>query len=220
MNVRAAKVRFFYCVSFERRPNIANPKKGKQTVWMNEDIHFREVRLIDEDGEMRGVVATTAALDRAESVGLDLVLISADPQNPVCRIMDYGKYAFEQSKREREAKKKQKVTDLKEVQLKLTTEEHDLSVKVKNAVRFLEGEDRVRVVIRFRGREMTYQNRGIDVMKAFAQRCEEYGSMERPPRVEGRNMVMYLAPLTAKEKKERERVKQQKAQQESQTVEA
>ena len=131
---------------------------------------------------------------QAEASGLDLVLISPNADNPVCRIMDYGKYQYEQSKREREAKRNQKVTNVKEVQLKLTTEEHDLAYKSRNACRFLQAGDRVKVVIRFRGREMAYTNQGYDVMEDFASTCDEYGMIDRPPRVEGRNMVMFLAP--------------------------
>ncbi len=143
---------------------------------------------------MVGVVPTDRALDQAEEAGLDLVLISANPQNPVCRIMDYGKYAFEQKKREREARKKQKVTEVKEVQIKLTTEEHDTQVKVKNALRFLSNGDRVKVVIRFRGREMAYTNQGYAVMENFAAKVGDAGVIDRRPLVEGRHMVMYISP--------------------------
>lgn len=183
---------------------IANPK-NKNTVRINEEIRFKELRLIDAEGEMRGIVSLQTALDMAMQAGLDLVLISPNPDNPVARIMDYGKYAFEQSKREREAKKKQKTTSVKEVQIKLTTEEHDFNVKVKNALRFLGNEDRVKVVIRFRGREMSYQNQGYAVMEDFADACREAGTVDRPPRIEGRNMVMYLSPLSNREKKERDK---------------
>lgn len=187
----------------KRRPTIVNPK-GKNTVKLNDEIRFRELRLIDADGEMRGIVPLEQALRLAEESDLDLVLISPNPDNPVARIMDYGKFVFEQSKREREAKKKQKVVSVKEVQIKLTTEEHDTNVKVKNALRFLKDGDKVRVVIRFRGREMSYQNQGYAVMQDFADACREEGSVDRPPRIEGRNMVMFLSPLTSKERKELE----------------
>lgn len=143
---------------------------------------------------MVGVVPLSVAKERAQDANLDLVLISPNPDNPVTRIMDYGRYVFEQAKREKEAKKNQKTTSVKEVQLKLTTAEHDLGYKTKNAVRFLEDGDRVKVVIRFRGREMAYQNHGFEVMKKFAEGCGEIAEVDRAPRVEGRNMVMYLAP--------------------------
>lgn len=147
---------------------------------------------------MIGMVSREEALQRAAEASMDLVLIADQKDNPVCKIMDYGKYAFEQSKRAREAKKNQKVTQVKEVQIKLTTEEHDFNVKVRNARRFLEKEDRVKVVIRFRGREMNYQNQGIEVMNDFADAIKDLGTVDRAPRMEGRHMVMYLAPLKEK----------------------
>ncbi len=143
---------------------------------------------------MVGVVETSQARQMADNLSLDRVVIAPQAEVPVCRIMDYGNFLFEQAKKDREAKKKQKVTEVKEVGVKLTTEEHDFGYKTKNACRFLEAGDRVKVVIRFRGREMAYTYRGFDVMKQFAEACSEHGSVDRPPRVEGRNMVMYLAP--------------------------
>lgn len=144
---------------------------------------------------MVGMVPVEEAQDRARAVGMDLVLVSPSPQNPVTKIMDYGKFAFEQEKKRREAKKNQKTVSVKEVQIKLTTEEHDLNVKIKNAVRFLKGGDRVKVVIRFRGREMAFTGQGYDVMNDFADAVSEYGEIDRPARMEGRHMIMYLAPL-------------------------
>jgi translation initiation factor IF-3 len=143
---------------------------------------------------MVGIVAISEARKRAEDQDLDLVLIAAQPENPVCKIMDYGKFMFEQGKREREAKKNQKVTEVKEVGIKLTTEEHDFAFKTKNACHFLQDGDRVKVNIRFRGREMAYTSRGYDVMKQFAEACQGFGQVDREPKVEGRNMVMFLAP--------------------------
>lgn len=208
----------FLCEKRRGGITIVNPR-GKNTVRMNEDIRFREVRLIDADGEMRGIVPTDQALRLAEESGLDLVLISPNPDNPVARIMDYGKFVFEQSKRDREAKKKQKVVSVKEVQIKLTTEEHDTNVKVRNALRFLKDGDRVRVVIRFRGREMSYQKQGYAVMEEFADACREEGKVDRPPRIEGRNMVMFLSPLTIKERKEMEARKSAQESDQEQTME-
>ncbi|MHB1453201.1 MAG: translation initiation factor IF-3 [Saccharofermentanales bacterium] len=160
----------------------------------NDEIRFRSVRLIDSDGTMIGVVTIDEAKRKAEEQQLDLVLISAVADNPVCKVMDYGKYMFEQSKREREAKKNQKITEIKEVQLKISTEEHDFQFKTKNACRFLNDGDRVKVVIKFRGREMAYTSRGYDVMREFTSMCAEFGVVDKDPRLEGRNMVMYLAP--------------------------
>ncbi len=158
----------------------------------NERIRFREVRLIDENGEMIGVIPTAEALRRAKDAGLDLVLMSANPSNPVCKIMDYGKHMFEQSKREKEARRRQKTIEVKEVGLKLSTEEHDLNVKLRNARKFLESGNRVKVSIRFRGREMAYTSQGYDVMNNFAAQLKDIAEVDRAPRVEGRNMNMYL----------------------------
>jgi translation initiation factor IF-3 len=172
--------------------HIAKATSGQM---INDEIRFQKVRLIESDGSMVGVVPISDARKRAEDQSLDLVLISAQADNPVCKIMDYNKFKFEQSKKEKEAKKNQRITEIKEVGLKLTTEEHDLSYKTKNACRFLEEGDRVKVVLKFRGREMTYTSRGFEVMRQFAKACEAVGQVDREPKVEGRNMVMFLAPL-------------------------
>lgn len=184
---------FFAC---KRRQIIA---RQRDNTLINEDIRYNELRLIDQNGEMLGMVSREEALDKAMQAGLDLVLIADQKNNPVCKIMDYGKFAFEKSKRARESKKNQKITQVKEVQIKLTTEEHDFNVKVKNARRFLSKDDRVKVVIRFRGREMNYQDQGFEVMQDFAEAIEDLGKIDRAPRMEGRHMVMYLAPLKEKE---------------------
>lgn len=161
---------------------------------MNDNIKFSKVRLIDAEGNMVGVVPIEEAQKAAEEADLDLVCISANPDNPVCRIMDYGKYLFEQSKREKEAKKKQKETELKEVGMKLTTDTHDIEVKQKMVIRFLKNGDRVKVKIRYRGREMAYQQQGYAVMEKFMEGIEEYGQIDKQPKIEGRNMVMYVVP--------------------------
>ena len=156
------------------------------------------MRLIDADGTMVGIVPIEQARKAADLAGLDLVLIANNPDNPVCKVMDYGKYLFEQAKREKEARKNQKVIETKEVGMKLTTEDHDLNVKTKNACRFLKDGNRVKVIVkvtlRFRGREMAYQNQGYAVMEKFASLCEEVGQIDKPAKIEGRNMVMFLAP--------------------------
>lgn len=180
--------RSIFCVEVK---NIARQTNNLQ---MNEAIRFKQVRLINADGQMVGVVQTSEALRQAEEAGLDLVLISPNPDNPVCKILDYGKYQFEQAKREKEAKKNQKVVEVKEVGLKLTTEEHDLGFKLKNAEKFLKEGNRVKISIRFRGREMAYTNQGFDVMKTVAERLSEVAQVDRPAKVEGRHMVMFLMP--------------------------
>ena len=161
---------------------------------INEDIKFPKVRLIDADGQMVGVVSIEDALKAAEEADLDLVCISANPENPVCRIQDYGKFLFEQGKREKEAKKKQKETETKEIGIKLTTDVHDIEVKQKAVIKFLKAGDRVKINIRFRGREMAFQQQGFEVMAKFAEGIEEYGQVDKQPKIEGRNMVMYLVP--------------------------
>lgn len=161
---------------------------------MNDNIKFSKVRLIDAEGNMVGVVPIEEAQKAAEDADLDLVCISANPDNPVCRIMDYGKFLFEQSKREKEAKKKQKETELKEVGMKLTTDTHDIEVKQKMVIRFLKNGDRVKVKIRYRGREMAYQQQGYAVMEKFMEGIEEYGQIDKQPKIEGRDMVMFVVP--------------------------
>ena len=161
---------------------------------VNDAIRFGKVRLIDADGKMVGVVPIEEARKAAEEADLDLVCISANPDNPVCRIMDYGKYLFEQSKREKEAKKKQKETELKEIGMKLTTDTHDIEVKRRAVIKFLKNGDRVKVKIRFRGREMAYQQQGYQVMEKFMEGISEYGQIDKQPKIEGRDMVMFLVP--------------------------
>ena len=165
---------------------------------MNDNIKFSKVRLIDAEGNMVGVVPIDDALKAADEADLDLVCISANPDNPVCRIMDYGKYLFEQSKREKEAKKKQKETELKEVGMKLTTDTHDIEVKQKMVIKFLKNGDRVKVKIRFRGREMAYQQQGYQVMENFMEGIAEFGQVDKQPKVEGRDMVMFVVPKKSK----------------------
>ena len=161
---------------------------------INEEIRDREVRLIDQNGEQLGVMLTRQALELAEERQLDLVKIAPQAKPPVCKLMDYGKYRFEQSKREREIRKNQKIITLKEVRLSATIDEHDVDVKFRNAVKFLEEGDKVKVNIRFRGRQITHSEIGLKVMKDFAERIKEYAIVERQPLIEGRNMIMILNP--------------------------
>ena len=161
---------------------------------INEEIRDREVRVIGQDGEQLGIMATSAALALAEEKQLDLVKIAPQAKPPVCKIMDYGKYRFEQSKREREMRKNQKVIVIKEVQLSATIEEHDIDVKFRAAEKFLKDGNKVKVSIRFRGRQIAHSEIGLDVMKDFAERCKDVAVVERKPIMEGRNMTMILAP--------------------------
>ena len=161
---------------------------------INEEIRDREVRVIGQDGEQLGIMSTAAALALAEEKQLDLVKIAPQAKPPVCKIMDYGKYRFEQSKREREMRKNQKVIVVKEVQLSATIEEHDIDVKFRAAQKFLGDGNKVKVSIRFRGRQIAHSEIGLEVMKDFAERCKDCAVVERKPIMEGRNMTMVLAP--------------------------
>lgn len=163
---------------------------------INEEIRDREVRLIDVDGEQLGIVNTRKALEIAEEKRLDLVKVAPTANPPVCRIMDYGKYKYELAKREKEARKNQKVINVKEIRLTPNIEAHDLNVKAKTAIRFLESGDKVKVSVRFRGREMGHTEIGREVLKDFAKLIDEVGTIEKPAKLEGRNMVMHLTPKT------------------------
>ena len=165
---------------------------------INEEIRDKEVRLIDSDGSQLGVMNIQQALDIAIDRGLDLVKIAPKAEPPVCRIMDYGKFRFEQAKKEKEARKNQKVVDIKEVRLSAKIDVHDFEVRVKNAQKFLKNGDKVKASIRFRGREMAHTDIGLGVMNRFAEACAEFGSIEKPAKLEGRQMLMFLAPLKNK----------------------
>ena len=168
-------------------------KDSKQTQ-INDEIRASEVRLINEDGEMIGIVSIDEALDMAEKADLDLVNISPNADPPVCKILDYGKYRYEQQKKEKTAKKNQHVTEIKEIRLSASIEDHDVEVKAKNAAKFLQEGDKVKVSLRFRGRERDYTQLGFDAMEKFAEMVSEYGVVEKPAKMEGRRMNMFLAP--------------------------
>ena len=165
---------------------------------INDEITVRECRLIGIDGQQMGVYLVTQALRVAEQEGLDLVEIAPNAEPPVCRIMDYGKYRFDQEKKLKEAKKNQKTTSLKEMRLSATIDTHDLEVKAKNVQKFLAGGDKVKVSIRFRGREMAHPERGHEIMAKFAEMCAENGNIEKPSKLEGRMMLMFLAAKPVK----------------------
>ena len=165
---------------------------------INDEIRDREVRVIDENGEQLGVMLTVKAMELAESRGLDLAKIQPTAKPPVCKLMDYDKYRYEQSRRERENRKNQRVVETKEVQLSATIEENDVLTKAKMAIKFLQGGDKVKVSIRFRGRQITHSEIGLKVMTDFAERCKEVSMVERRPLMDGRHMIMILAPKAAK----------------------
>ncbi|MBV35628.1 translation initiation factor IF-3 [Kangiella spongicola] len=161
---------------------------------INENIRAKEVRLIRADGENVGVVDTRDALEQAQEAKLDLVEVSPDANPPVCKIMDFGKYLFEQKKAKAAAKKKQKVTQVKEIKFRPGTDIGDYKVKLRNLIRFLEDGDKTKITVRFRGREMAHQELGMELLKRVEKDLEEYGSVEQRPSMEGRQMTMVIAP--------------------------
>ena len=163
---------------------------------MNDRIRADEIRLIGADGENVGVVSPARALEMAEEVGLDLVEISPNANPPVCKIMDFGKYKYEQQKREAEARKKQKTIEVKEVKFRPNTDIHDYEVKMRNVFKFLENGDKVKITLRFRGREMAHQNLGRELLERVAGDVKEIGKVENMPKMEGRQMVMMIGPAT------------------------
>ena len=165
---------------------------------INEGIKFKEVRVIDSDGSQLGILPIAKALESAYAKDLDLVNISPNAVPPVCKIMDYGKYRFEQAKREKDAKKNQKVIDIKEIRLGLSIDKHDFETKGNHAIRFLKDGDKVKVSIRFRGREMGHPEIGLETMARFAEYCSEVATVEKAAKIEGRNMLMFLAPKSGK----------------------
>ncbi|MGI6175092.1 MAG: translation initiation factor IF-3 [Christensenellales bacterium] len=161
---------------------------------INEGIRDREVRLIDQNNEMIGVVPIEKAQSLAEAAELDLVKIAPNSSPPVCKIMDYGKFRFEASKKEKENRKNQKIVTLKEVRLSTTIDEHDIQVKAKNCIKFLNAGDKVKVSLRFKGRQITHSELGLNVLKNFYKLVEDYCVQDRSPKMEGRSMTMILSP--------------------------
>nr|WP_255744021.1 translation initiation factor IF-3 [Aliiroseovarius sediminis] len=178
-----------------RRPHNAPPTRDTGPR-VNERIKAPEIRLIGADGENVGVVTPAQAVVMAQEAGLDLVEISPNASPPVCKIMDFGKFKYEQQKRESEARKKQKTIDVKEVKFRPNTDTHDYDVKMRNVVKFLEAGDKVKVTLRFRGREMAHQNLGRELLQRVAADTKEIGKVENMPKMEGRQMVMMIGPVT------------------------
>ena len=168
---------------------------------INEEIRIREVRVTDENGEQLGIMQTRDALRLAEERHLDLVEVAPKARPPVCKIMDFGKYRYEQQKRDKEARKKQKVVTIKEVKLRPNIEQHDFDVKLKNAQRFIEEGNKVKVTIMFRGRELSHPEIGSTVLDKIAKALGDTVSVERAAKLEGKNMTMILSPKAQKNKK-------------------
>jgi len=161
---------------------------------VNEQIKAREVLVVDADGTQLGVMKTDEALNLAQEKKLDLVNVAPGAKPPVCRLMDYGKHKYEQSKRDREARKRQKITTVKEVKLRPNIDQHDFDVKVKRSKKFLENGDKVKVTVMFRGREITHPEIAQRLCKQLAEDLADYSVVEKPAKQEGRNMLMILAP--------------------------
>jgi translation initiation factor IF-3 len=161
---------------------------------LNEGIRAREVRLIDQNGEHLGIKSKIEALEIATRVNLDVVLVAPNAKPPVARIMDYGKFRFEQQKKDKEARKNQKIINLKEVRLSPTIDEHDFNTKLRNAIKFLEKGDKVKASIRFKGRAITHKEIGQRVLVRFMDACKEVATVESHPKMDGRSMFMVLAP--------------------------
>lgn len=168
-------------------------KETNKDVQINEQIRDKEIRLVGSDGEQLGIVSSKEAQKIASEKNLDLVKIAPQAKPPVCKIMDYGKYLFEQAKKDKEAKKKQKVIEIKEIRLSPTIEKHDFETKLKHAQKFLVDGNKIKVSIRFKGRQIAHTNSGMEVLTSFANACEN-ATLEKHPKMEGRSMFMVLAP--------------------------
>ena len=162
---------------------------------INDDIKAKEVRMLDEKGEQLGIMAIDSAKAYAYDRDLDLVMIAPQAKPPVCRAMDYGKYCYEQDKREKEAKKKQQTMEVKEVQLSCRIDTHDFDTKANRAKKFLSDGNKVKVCLRFKGREIAHQELGREMLGRFAEACSEFGSVDKKPTLEGRQLTMFIAPM-------------------------
>ena len=204
LNRIGARARFAPCKfsnqrndSIARRPHNAPPQRDTGPR-VNENIRATEIRLIGADGENVGVVTPARAMTMADDAGLDLVEISPNANPPVCKIMDFGKFKYETQKREAEARKKQKIIEIKEVKFRPNTDVNDYNVKMRNVFKFLENGDKVKVTLRFRGREMAHQNLGRELLERVAEDTKDIGRVENFPKMEGRQMIMLVGPLPTK----------------------
>ncbi|MBL0386349.1 translation initiation factor IF-3 [Tumebacillus sp. ITR2] len=169
---------------------------SKEEVQINDGIRAREVRLIDANGDQLGIKSLREAMQIAGEKNLDLVNVAPTAKPPVCRIMDYGKFRYEQSKKEKEARKNQKIVSIKEVRMTPNIEEHDFQTKLRNTVKFLKEGDKVKASVRFRGREITHTEIGQRVLNKLAEECADIATVERHPKLEGRSMIIILSPKT------------------------
>ena len=184
-------IRLFFCTNHLEVFYIANLDH-----LINDEIEASEVRLISESGEQLGILPLEEAQKIADEKEMDLVLISPGANPPVCKVMDYGKFRFEQMKKEKEAKKNQRVVEVKEIRMSPSIGENDFNTKLRNGQKFLQEGNRLKVTIRFRGREMAHTNLGQQLLESFAEKCAEVATMDKNPKLEGRNMSMFLSPKT------------------------
>ncbi len=184
---------FYFKISLKRCLFISTKE-----LQINEEIRDKEVRVITDDGEQLGIMPAKDAYKEAAKRNLDLVKIAPNAQPPVCKIMDYGKYRFDKAKKEKEAKKNQKVVETKEIRLSVNIDTHDFETKVNHALKFLKSGNKVKVSIRFRGREMAHAHLGNGIMERFAEAVSEIGTVDKPAKLEGRQMLMFLSPKGAK----------------------
>ena len=182
-------LKLFFCLLYSEVSVIS-----KNELMINEEIRDKEIRLIDSDGTMIGIMVTKEAQKLAISKNLDLVMIAPQGVPPVCKIMDYGKYMFELAKKEKEARKNQKIINIKEVRVSPSIDDHDFEFKVKNAYKFLKDGDKVKVSVKFRGREMHYTSIGKEILDKFAEAVKDVGVVEKKPKLEGKSMIMILNP--------------------------
>jgi translation initiation factor IF-3 len=178
----------------QRRPTISRPVQTR----VNERIRIREVRLIDDEGNQVGIIATRDALEMARQKGLDLVEVAPNAVPPVCRLMDYGKFRYEQSRKERESRKNQHVVELKEVRIRPKIDDHDLETKGRQAAKFLDHGDKVKLTVLFRGREMAHPDIGKGLLDQLLELLKTHGTVEQSPRLEGRAMTAIMNPVRAK----------------------
>ena len=174
---------------------------GKLDHELNEEIRDKEIRVIGADGTQLGIMSAATALNLAAEQELDLVKIAPNSTPPVCKIMDYGKFRFEQLKKEKEARKNQRIVEIKEVRMSPNIDTNDFNTKVKSAQKFLKDGDRVKVTVRFRGREMAHTSIGHDLLVKFGGECSEVASVDKPPKLDGRHMSMFLSPKASKTSK-------------------
>jgi len=188
---------FYWAQIFCRRSILIKPWRWltiSKDMMINEQIRAREVRLVGPNGDQLGIKSRQEAMEIAANVNLDLVMVAPTAKPPVCRIMDYGKFRFEQQKKEKDQRKNQKIISIKEIRLSPTIDEHDFNTKLRNAIKFLEKGDKVKASIRFKGRAITHKGIGQRVLDRFSEACAEVSTVESAPRMDGRSMFLVLAP--------------------------